>query len=199
VTTAPADAPGEDPLSVFDRWHHEAAGAVDDADAMVLATASREGRPSARYVLLRGITHEGVRFYTNYESRKGTELAANPHAAAVWFDGAHRRQVRLEGSILQLDPAVSDAYFASRDRGHQLGAVASSQSHVLRDRAELEDAYAGASARFEGHEVLRPAHWGGYLLAASMVELWIQRQDRLHDRFVYTRASDGWDVVRLAP
>lgn len=199
MTTVPTDAPGADPLGVFDQWHHEAVGVVDDADAMVLATVSGEGRPSARYVLLRGITHEGVRFYTNYESRKGTEIAENPSAAAAWFDGAHRRQVRLEGSILRLDPALSDAYFASRDRGHQLGAVASNQSHVLCDREELEAAYAAAEARFEGREVVRPAHWGGYLLAASTVELWTQRQDRLHDRLLYTRGPDGWDVARLAP
>jgi pyridoxamine 5'-phosphate oxidase len=181
---------------VFERWHAEA---VLDADAMVLATATRGGRPSARYVLLRGITHEGVRFYTNYESRKGRELADNPAAAAVWFDAANRRQVRLEGSVLRLDPALSDAYFASRDRGHQLGAVASAQSSALVDRAELEAAYAAADLRFEGREVARPAHWGGYLLAASTVELWLQRSDRLHDRFSYTRGPDGWDAVRLAP
>jgi pyridoxamine 5'-phosphate oxidase len=196
VTATPPDAPGSDPLSVFDQWHDEA---VVDADAMVLATATRDGRPSARYVLLRGITHEGVRFYTNYDSRKGHELAANPAAAAAWFDGAHRRQVRLEGSVLRLDPALSDAYFASRDRGHQLGAVASNQSAVLGDREELEAAYAAAEAKYEGREVLRPPHWGGYLLAASTVELWMQRDDRLHDRFAYTRGTDGWDVARLAP
>ena len=195
MTSTPG-APGADPLCVFERWHAEA---VLDADAMVLATATRGGRPSARYVLLRGITHEGVRFYTNYESRKGRELADNPAAAAVWFDAANRRQVRLEGSVLRLDPALSDAYFASRDRGHQLGAVASAQSSALVDRAELEAAYAAADLRFEGREVARPAHWGGYLLAASTVELWLQRSDRLHDRFSYTRGPDGWDAVRLAP
>jgi pyridoxamine 5'-phosphate oxidase len=133
----PDDAPGADPLGVFEELHREASGSGSDADALVLATATRDGRPSARYVLLRGITHEGVRFYTNYGSRKGHELAKNPNAAAVWFDGARRRQVRLEGSVLRLDPALSDAYFASRDRGHQLGAVASDQSSQLRDRDEL--------------------------------------------------------------
>jgi pyridoxamine 5'-phosphate oxidase len=150
-------------------------------------------------VLLRGITHEGVRFYTNYHSRKGAELAENPRAAAVWFDASRRRQVRLEGSVLRLDAALSDAYFASRDRGHQLGAVASNQSAVLADRGELEDAVAAATARFEGKDVVRPAHWGGYLLAASAVELWLQRSDRLHDRFAYSRGADGWDAARLAP
>jgi pyridoxamine 5'-phosphate oxidase len=197
--TTPSDAPGADPLSVFEQWHDEASRPGADADALVLATATHDGRPSARYVLLRGITHEGVRFYTNYSSRKGTELAGNPNAAAVWFDGVNRRQVRLEGSVLRLDPALSDAYFASRDRGHQLGAVASNQSSVLRDREELEAAVAAAAARFEGKDVVRPSHWGGYLLAASTVELWVQRSDRLHDRFAYTRSADGWDAVRLAP
>jgi len=195
----PADAPGPDPLEVFEQWHREASRPGADADAMVLATATPSGKPSARYVLLRGITHEGVRFYTNYLSRKGTELADNPSAAAVWFDAASRRQVRLEGSVLRLDPAISDAYFASRDRGHQLGAVASNQSAVLRDRDELEAAVAAAASRFEGQDVARPAHWGGYLLAASSVELWIQRSDRLHDRYAYTRGAEGWDAVRLAP
>jgi len=195
----PADAPGSDPLEVFARWHQDAVGGATDADAMVLATATPDGRPSARFVLVRGITHEGLRFYTNYESRKGSELAANPAAAAVWFDAAHRRQVRVEGTVGQLDSALSDAYFASRDRGHQLGAVASAQSTVLTDRDELEAAYAAAAARFEGEKVDRPPQWGGYLLVASIVELWLQREDRLHDRFAYTRGPDGWDAVRLAP
>ena len=194
-----SDAPGADPLEAFRAWHDAARTSSPDPDAMVVATATPEGRPSARYVLLRGITHEGVRFYTNYRSKKGVELAENPHAAAVWFDPVARRQVRLEGPVLRLDAALSDAYFASRDRGHQLGAVASNQSSVLADRAELEDAYSRAAARFEGRDVERPAHWGGYLLAASSVELWIQRDDRLHDRFAYVRGTEGWVVERLAP
>lgn len=198
MTPAP-DAPGSDPLAVFAAWRHAAEGVLGDADAIALATATPGGRPSVRMVLLRGITERGVRFFTNYESRKGTELAANPRAAIVWFDAVNRRQVRVEGTASELAASESDAYFASRDRGHQLGAVASHQSAVLADRAALERAYAGAEARFEGRDVERPARWGGYLLTASDVELWVQRDDRLHDRFAYRREPSGWVVDRLAP
>ena len=191
------DAPGADPLEVFARWRGEAAGV--DADAMTLATASPDGRPSARMVLLRGITDVGIRFFTNYDSRKGTELAANPRCAVVWFDAVRRRQVRLEGTASELAAADSDAYFASRDRGHQLGAVASRQSSVLEDRATLERAFAAAEARFAGADVVRPPRWGGYLVTATDVELWVQRDDRLHDRFAYRRDASGWRVDRLAP
>ena len=193
------DAPGPDPLAVFARWHAEATAAVPDPDVLALATATPDGRPSVRLVLLRGITDVGVRFFTNYESRKGSELSANPRAAAAWFDAVQRRQVRVEGTVTELAAQESDAYFESRDRGHQLGAVASHQSQVLADRAELELAYADADARFEGREVPRPERWGGYLIEATDVELWIQRADRLHDRFAYRRDGAGWSVVRLAP
>ncbi len=198
--TPPApDAPGTDPLERFAAWRREADGVLGDADAIALATATPDGRPSVRMVLMRGITDAGVRFFTNYESRKGTELASNPRAAIVWFDAVHRRQVRVDGTVSELAPAASDAYFASRDRGHQLGAVASHQSSVLVDRATLEGAYAEAEARFEGRDVERPERWGGYLLTASDVELWVQRDDRLHDRFAYRREPGGWVVDRLAP
>lgn len=191
------DAPGTDPLEVFARWRGEAEGV--DADAVTLATATAEGRPSARMVLLRGISDVGVRFFTNYDSRKGAELAANPRCAVVWFDAVRRRQVRLEGTASELSAAASDAYFASRDRGHQLGAVASRQSSVLEDRSTLERAFAAAEERFSGADVERPRRWGGYLVTATDVELWVQRDDRLHDRFAYHRDADGWRVDRLAP
>jgi pyridoxamine 5'-phosphate oxidase len=198
--TPPApDAPGTDPLELFAAWRGAVEGVLADADAIALATATLDGRPSVRMVLLRGITGVGVRFFTNYESRKGTELASNPRAAIVWFDAVGRRQVRVEGIAGELPAGESDAYFASRDRGHQLGAVASHQSSVLADRAMLERAYADAAARHEGRDVERPERWGGYLLTATDVELWIQRDDRLHDRFAYRRTSDGWTVERLAP
>ncbi|HEV3327915.1 MAG TPA: pyridoxamine 5'-phosphate oxidase [Acidimicrobiales bacterium] len=199
MTPPAADAPGADPLSVFARWRREADGVLGDADAIALATATPDGRPSVRMVLMRGITDAGVRFFTNYESRKGTELASNPRAAIVWFDSVHRRQVRVDGTVSELAAGESDAYFASRDRGHQLGAVASQQSSVLVDRTALERAYAVVEARFAGREVERPARWGGYLLTASDVELWLQRDDRLHDRFAYRRESSTWVVDRLAP
>lgn len=199
MTSMTPDAPGHDPLAVFARWHADAAGALPDPDVLALATSTTDGRPSVRLVLLRGITDVGVRFFTNYESRKGTELSANPRAAAVWFDAMQRHQVRVEGTVAELPAAESDAYFESRDRGHQLGAVASHQSHVLADRAELEGAYADALARYEGREVPRPERWGGYEIEATDVELWIQRVDRLHDRFAYHRDGTHWSVVRLAP
>ena len=199
MTPLSTDAPGADPLSVFAQWRREADGLLADADAIALATATPDGRPGVRMVLMRGITDVGVRFFTNYESRKGIELASNPRAAIVWFDSVHRRQVRADGTVSELSAGESDAYFASRDRGHQLGAVASHQSSVLADRATLERAYAEVEARFEGRDVERPARWGGYLLTASDVELWLQRDDRLHDRFAYRRESGGWVVERLAP
>jgi pyridoxamine 5'-phosphate oxidase len=199
VTPPATDAPGADPLSVFAQWRREADGVLGDADAIALATATPSGRPSVRMVLMRGISDTGVRFFTNYESRKGTELASNPRAAIVWFDSVHRRQVRVDGTVSELTAGESDAYFASRDRGHQLGAVASHQSSVLVDRTTLERAYAEVETRFEGRDVERPARWGGYLLTASDVELWLQRDDRLHDRFAYRRESSTWIVDRLAP
>jgi len=199
VTTPADDAPGSDPLSVFAQWRAEAGGAIADPDAIALATSTTDGRPSVRYVLLRGISGTGVRFFTNYESRKGRELAANPRCAIAWFDASSRRQVRVEGRVTELSAADSDAYFASRDRGHQLGAVASHQSAALTDRAVVERAYVEAAARFDGRDVERPARWGGYQLTATDVELWLQRDDRLHDRFAYRREADGWSVERLAP
>jgi pyridoxamine 5'-phosphate oxidase len=199
VTPEAPDAPGTDPLEVFSTWRSAVDGVLADADAIALATATFDGRPSVRMVLLRGITDVGVRFFTNYDSRKGTELASNPRAAIVWFDAVGRRQVRVEGTASELAASESDAYFASRDRGHQLGAVVSHQSSVLADRETLERAYAAAVLRHEGRDVERPERWGGYLLTATDVELWIQRDDRLHDRFAYRRTSDGWTVDRLAP
>ena len=189
--------PGDDPIAVLASWRREADG--PDADVLALATATPDGSPSLRLVLLRGVTATGLRFFTNYESRKGIELAANPRCAVVWFDPVRRRQVRVEGTAAEVDPADSDAYFASRDRGHQLGAVASHQSSVLEDRAALERAYAEAEARFEGRDVERPTRWGGYEVTAHAVELWVQRDDRLHDRFAYRREGATWSVVRLAP
>jgi pyridoxamine 5'-phosphate oxidase len=195
----PLDAIGRDPLAVFAEWRAACEGTFADPDAVALATATPEGRPSVRHVLLRGISDEGVRFFTNYDSRKGTELARNPFASVAWFDPVQRRAVRIEGTTEQLDAAASDAYFASRDRGHQLGAVASNQSETLADRAAIERAYLEAEQRFKGRDVDRPERWGGYLLRAERVELWLQRDDRLHDRFVYTRDGATWSAVRVAP
>jgi pyridoxamine 5'-phosphate oxidase len=195
----PLDALGKDPLVVFAEWHDAAAGTFADPDAIALATATKDGRPSVRHVLLRGITTEGVRFFTSYDSRKGHELEKNPLAAVAWFDPVQRRAVRIEGTVEQLPAEESDEYFASRPRGHQLGTVASSQSAVLANRAELERAYLETEQRFKDRAVERPERWGGYLLVASTVELWLQRDDRLHDRFAYTRGDLEWSAVRIAP
>ena len=197
--SVPHDAPGLDPLETFATWRSAAQGVVADPDAIALATSTPDGQPSVRLVLMRGVTDVGVNFFTNYESRKGRELLANPRAALVWFDEVHRRQVRVEGTVAELPAEASDAYFKSRDRGHQLGAVASRQSAALADRDELERAVLDAERRFDGGDVERPARWGGYLVAATHVELWTQRDDRLHDRFAYTRDDNGWSAVRLSP
>jgi pyridoxamine 5'-phosphate oxidase len=195
----PLDAIGRDPLAVFAEWRAAAEGTYADPDVVGLATATLDGKPSVRHVLMRGIDDQGVRFYTGYESRKGRELDANPFAAIAWFDTFHRRAVRVEGSTERLDVAASDAYFASRDRGHQLGTVASNQSATIADRATLERAYLEAEQHFKGRDVERPERWGGYLLRAERVELWLQRDDRLHDRFAYTRDGAQWSAVRVAP
>lgn len=197
----PIEGLGDDPLAVFAEWRAVAEGTYPDPDAVALATATPDGAPSVRHVLLRGIGADGVRFFTGYDSRKGRELAANPRAALAWFDPVQRRAVRLEGTVERLDATESDAYFATRQRGHQLSAVASQQSAALADRAQLEVAYLEAEHRFRGRDVERPGRWGGYLVVPNYVELWLQRDDRLHDRFAYTREGAGtpWSATRLAP
>lgn len=197
--TVPEDAPGTDPLEAFAAWREGVASAMPEPDAVALATASPDGAPSVRFVLMRGITPVGVRFFTNYRSRKGGELESNPRASIAWFAWPLRRQVRVEGTVARLSASDSDDYFAGRARGHQLGALASQQSAPIGGRGELEASYAAAETRFEGRLVERPAHWGGYELRATAVELWSQRDDRLHDRFRYVRTADGWSAVRLAP
>lgn len=168
---------------------------------MTLATASKDGRPSARVVLYKGIVRGGVFFVTNYQSRKGRELDENPRAALVMHFPTWERQVRLEGRVEKATPAESEAYFQSRPRGSQLGAWASPQSQPISSREELEARSRDVEQRFAGSPVARPEHWGGYLVLPERVELWLGRPDRLHDRFLYRRASDDqpWSVERLAP
>lgn len=191
-----------DPLVQLMRWLDEArSGPLPEPGAVVLATADAQGRPSARVVLCKGIDASGLRFFTNQESRKGEDLAANPWGAATfyWPLPAPERQARLEGPVTRLSGEESDAYFATRPRESRIGAWASPQSRVLADRAELWRRHAEAQARFAGGPVPRPPHWGGYLLSPDTVELWIGRPHRLHDRFLYRRAVGGWRVERLAP
>jgi pyridoxamine 5'-phosphate oxidase len=200
VGDADTAAPGRDPLAVLNTWYDEAVGRADPLpDAMTLATVTAEGRPAARIVLFKGLVRGAVFFVTNYQSRKGRELEHRPHAALVMHYAKAERQVRLEGRVERCSVAESEAYFASRPRGSQLGAWASPQSQPISSRAELEQRTREVEARFAGKPVPRPDSWGGYLVFPERVELWLGRPDRLHDRFEYTRSADGWSVARLAP
>jgi pyridoxamine 5'-phosphate oxidase len=196
----PDARPGRPPLARVQELLDEAfASGIPEADTMALATATPDGRPSVRYVLLKGIDDHGVRFFTNYDSRKGRELAANPRAAATLYWQPLHRAVRMEGTVELLPPEDSDAYFATRPRGAQIGAAASEQGAVLRDRAELEARVSDLERRFPD-EVPRPEFWGGYRLVPEVVEFWTGRPDRLHDREHFVAQPDGsWRVERLSP
>lgn len=166
---------------------------------MVVATATPDGAPSARAVLLRGFDERGFVFFTDYRSRKGEELAANPRGALVWLWPPAERQVRAEGPVAVLAAEESDAYFAHRPRGHRLAAWASHQSAVIPDRESLEERMAEVTARFEGMEVPRPPYWGGYRLAPAVVEFWQGRPNRVHDRLRFRLDGDRWVQDRLSP
>jgi pyridoxamine 5'-phosphate oxidase len=171
-----------------------------DLNAMTLATADKQGRPSARVVLLKGLDERGFIFYTNYNSRKGLELEENPEAALVFYWPDQERQVCIAGRVAKVPVAESEAYFQSRPRGAQIGAWASDQSTVLGDRAELEQKWQQVETRYPGTQVPCPAHWGGYVLAPRRLEFWQGRPNRLHDRFRYTLQPDkSWLIERLSP
>jgi pyridoxamine 5'-phosphate oxidase len=189
-----------DPFALFHDWYTEARTTeLNDSNAMALATADAAGHPSVRMVLLKGYDERGFVFYTNRESRKAGDLAANPHVALLFHWKSLRRQIRIEGPIGFVSDEESDAYFASRSRDSQLGAWASDQSRPLDARATFEARFAEVQARFDGQPVPRPPHWGGYRVTPERIEFWLDREHRLHERRVFTRAGDGWDEGMLFP
>lgn len=195
----PADC-DPDPVVEVRRWLEAAVhAALPTPNAMTLATVDERGRPAARIVLLKEIDDRGFTFYTNYQSRKGTDLTTHPYAALVLFWDPLHRQIRIEGAVEKVSPEESDAYFATRPRGSQLGAIASPQSQPIATRAALEELVARASAEVGDAAPARPAHWGGYRVVPDLVELWQGQPSRLHDRVRYRRADDGWVRDRLAP
>ena len=190
----------EDPIALFDAWYAEARETeINDSNAVALATADADGRPSVRMVLLKGHGPDGFVIYTNRESRKAGELTVNRHAALLFHWKSLRRQVRIEGSVSLVSDAESDAYFASRGRDSQLGAWASDQSRPLGSRETFETRFAEMQARFEGGDVPRPPHWGGYRIAPDRIELWQDRAHRLHERRLFTRETGTWTEGLLFP
>ncbi|HVP02378.1 MAG TPA: pyridoxamine 5'-phosphate oxidase [Solirubrobacteraceae bacterium] len=197
------DALADDPIEQFVRWLAEAeATGMTDPNAMTVATAGADGRPSARTILLRGAGHDGFRFYTNRESLKGRQLAENPRAQLLFYWRELGRQILVHGSVEPTSDADSDAYFQSRPRISRLGAHASRQGQPISGREELLDAVAAADARYPGEGVPRPEHWGGFRLTPDAIEFWQAGEFRLHDRFVYVREDETgkhWRIERLSP
>jgi pyridoxamine 5'-phosphate oxidase len=191
---------GIDPLAQFEEWYEQAVqSGAPVPDAMTLATVAPDGRPSARIVLYKGIRDGALRFFTNYESRKGRELARNPHAAVVFHWPLLERQVRIEGRVERVARAESEAYFAMRPRESQLGACVSPQSRAIGSRGELERAYDELDRATAGRAPPCPEHWGGFQLIPDRIEFWMHRDARLHERTLFERTADGWQSTLLAP
>ncbi len=195
-----------DPLAELDRWYEEARKVGEPKpEAMTLATATPAGRPSARIVLYKSQSHRGLEFYTNYESRKGRELESNPFAALVFYWPLLGRQIRVEGGVARLSDEQSDYYFATRARDSRIAAWCSAQSEVVESREALEAAHAATAKRFAEGPIPRPPNWGGFRLTVERIEFWIDRDWRLHDRFLYEYVPDiegdlgGWKMSRLFP
>ena len=189
-----------DPFQQFARWFDEAlAASVTEPSAMTLATATKEGRPSARVVLLKGFDEQGFVFYTNYRSRKGDEMAENPWSTLVFYWAELKRQVRIEGRIEKVSPEESDAYFDSRPRESRLAAWASAQSRVIPNREVLDRRMQELMLEYQDRDIARPPHWGGYRLRPTSLEFWQSRPNRLHDRLCYRLVNGAWLIERLSP
>lgn len=188
------------PFLQFEKWFKEAVDAhVNEPNAMTVATASKSGKPAARILLLRNFNENGFVFYTNYDSRKGEEIDANPHCALLFFWPELERQVRIEGKLIKQTAAESDLYFNTRPRTSKLGAWTSPQSKVVKNRKELDELYEQMSQRFPSEDVPRPPRWGGYVLQPDSIEFWQGRPSRMHDRILYTLVNGNWKIERLAP
>ncbi len=190
-----------DPIAQFRVWFDAViAAGITEPNAMTLSTVTADGKPSARIVLLKGVDERGFSFFTNYESRKGHELAANPHASLTFLWKEMERQVRVEGTVTKVSREESEAYYNIRPRNSRLGAWVSNQSQVIANRAVLEENMKELQARYPGEEIPLPPNWGGYIVKPELIEFWQGQRSRLHDRFVYQNQADGsWKLERLAP
>ena len=190
----------QNPIAQFSDWWNEAMNSeIDEVNAMTLATSTKDGKPSARIVLLKGFTPNGFIFFTNYESRKGTEIAENAHAALVFFWKELERQIRIEGTIKKINESDSDEYFSSRPEGSKIGAWASPQSTKIEGRSVIEENVEKYKKKFAVGNIARPTHWGGYIIEPNLIEFWQGRSNRLHDRIQYSLLENVWRTERLAP
>ena len=200
ITQLNEDDVQSDPLKQFEQWLNEAVESnVNEPTAMTLATSTFEGKPSARVVLLKGVSPEGFSFFTNYDSKKGKQILQNPYGALVFFWPELERQVRIEGKVAKLTDKQSDEYFKTRPEGSKIGAWASPQSQVIPNRKYLENLKSDFHEEFSKRTIKRPPNWGGYVLAPTCIEFWQGRADRLHDRIQYTLTNGVWTIERLAP